>query len=224
MLGGIIVRFEKVRNEVIKTGISMIKNNMTVGTWGNISSRVEGEELMAVTPSGVDYEIIKPEDIVIMDFDGNVVEGTRKPSMDFLMHGTIYKNRSGVGAIVHSHSEYTTAFAIARKPIPAAAEDMIEIVGGDVRVSEYKLPGDKELGEAAVKSLRDRSAAILANHGCVAVGRTLKEALKTVLVVEKSAKAVVFAKSLGRVVTLGKDDIDNMRDFYLNHYGQEKRE
>ena len=215
-----MLKFEDIRKEIINTGLLMLKSNMTVGTWGNISARIEGMKLMAITPSGVDYECIHPEDVVIMDFEGNVVDGDKKPSIEFPMHGTIYKGREDISAIVHTHSEYVTSFAIARKPIPAAAEDMVEIVGGDVRVSEYKLPGDMELGYAALNTLQNRNAAILANHGCISVGRSLKEALKTALVVEKSAKSVIYSKILGRTVTLGKDDIDKMREFYLNSYGQ----
>lgn len=215
------IKFEKVRREVMEMGIKMSSSHLVIGTWGNISSRVyEDRSLMAITPSGMDYDNISPEDIVIMDFEGNIIDGKRKPSIEFGLHSAIYKAREDVNAIVHTHSEYCTAMAIARKGIPGAAEDLVQIVGGDVRVSEYRLPGSKELGEAAVKALEGRNAVILANHGCLTAARDLKEAFKAAGVVEKSAKATLFAKLIGGAVELSKEDIDFMRDFYLNKYGQ----
>jgi L-fuculose-phosphate aldolase len=215
-----MVRYEETRRAVVEAGLKMISSHLVVGTWGNISARVPGEDLVAITPSGVDYESIEPQDIVVLDLNGDVVDGTKKPSIEYHLHLAVYRARADVNAIVHTHSEYCTAMAIARKPIPGAAEDCVQIVGGDVRVSEYKLPGSSELGEAAVEALKDRNAAILANHGCIAAARDLKEAMKVAAVVEKSAKATIFAQLLGGVVELSKEDIDMMRDFYLNKYGQ----
>ena len=214
------IEFLKVRQEVIETGKLMKSSSLVVGTWGNISARVHGEELMAITPSGVDYDEITVNGIVIMDFNGNIIDGDLKPSIEYGLHSEIYKARKDVNAIMHTHSTYSTAFAIARKPIPAAAEDLVQIVGGDVRVGEYCLPGSEELGREVVKSLEGRNATILANHGCLAAGKDLHEALKIVNVVEKSAQAAIYAQLLGGVVALSQEDIDFMRDFYLNKYGQ----
>ena len=214
------IHTEQTRRQVIETGLEMIKSSLVVGTWGNISARIPEENLMAITPSGVDYETIEADDIVIIDMDGNVVSGEKKPSIEWQLHLAVYKAREDINAIVHTHSTYVTAFAIARKGIPGSAEDLVQIVGGDVRVTDYVLPGSKELGDQVVRALEDRMACIMANHGCVATGRSLKEALKTAFVVEKSAQATVYAQSLGGVVELSNEDIDFMRDFYLNHYGQ----
>lgn len=214
------VKFEQVRKEVINAGIKMLESNLVVGTWGNISARVPGENYIAITPSGVDYDTITPEGIVILDMEGNRVDGDMKPSIEYNLHLAVYRDRKDVNAVVHTHSTYCTAMAIARKPIPGAAEDLVQIVGGDVRVSEYVLPGSKELGEKVVKALEGRNACILANHGCLGAGKDLKETLKIVNVVEKSAMATVFAQMMGGVVELEQKDIDFMRDFYLNKYGQ----
>ena len=214
------IKFEETRKAVIETGVEMKGSSMVVGTWGNISARVPGEELMAITPSGVDYDTITPEQIVIMDLNGNIVDGNMKPSIEYPLHSAVYRDRPEVKAVVHTHSTFSTAFALARKPIPAAAEDLVQIVGGDVRVSEYCLPGTSGLAEAAVEALKDRSAAILANHGCLAAGPSLKEALKIVSVVEKSAQATIYAMQLGGVVPLTQEDVDGMRHYYLNQYGQ----
>ena len=214
------IRYEKTRQAVVNAGLKIMNSHLVVGTWGNISARVEGEDLVAITPSGMDYETMTAEDIVIVDFAGNVVDGAKKPSIEYNMHIEVYKQRPDVNAVVHTHSEYCTAMAIARKPRPAAAEDLVQIVGGEVRVSEYQFPGSKELGYAVVKGLEGRNAVLLANHGCLGAAKDLNEALKVVLIVEKSAKATIFAQIMGGVVTLDQADIDGMRDFYLNKYGQ----
>ena len=214
------VRFEESRKQVIEAGVKMLETKLVVGTWGNISVRVPGEDYIAITPSGVDYDTITPEGIVILDMDGNVVDGTMKPSIEFNLHLEIYRNREDVNAVVHTHSTYCTAMAIARKPIPGAAEDLVQIVGGDVRVSEYFLPGSMELAKAAVKAMEGRNAVLLANHGCLAAGRDLKETMKIAGVLEKSAQATIFAQIMGGVVELSQEDINFMREFYLNKYGQ----
>ncbi|HOE56496.1 MAG TPA: class II aldolase/adducin family protein [Bacillota bacterium] len=215
-----IDNYESIRKQVIKAGIEMAETKLTLGTWGNISARVPEEDCFAITPSGVDYNDIKVDGVVIINMEGRVFAGNMKPSIEWPMHLEIYKNRKDVNAVVHTHSAYCTAMAIARKPIPAAAEDMVQIVGGNVRVSKYFPPGSPELGKAAVEALEGRNAVILANHGCLAAGRDLKEAMKIAQIVEKSAKATIFAQILGGVVELSKNEIDAMRDFYLNQYGQ----
>lgn len=214
------INHEQIREEIVQIGKEMLNSSLVVGTWGNISARVPGENYIAITPSGVDYNCIGANGIVVMDMEGNIIEGYMKPSIEFGLHLAIYNNRNDVNAIVHTHSTYCTAMAIARKPIPGACEDLVQIVGGDVRVSTYALPGTLELGDNTVEALKDRNAVILANHGCLGAGKNLKETLKIVNVVEKSAKATIFAQLMGGVVELSKEDIHIMRDFYLNKYGQ----
>ncbi len=216
------MQYQAVREEIVKMGNKIATTGLVMGTWGNISARIPGTELMAITPSGVDYETIKPEDIPVLDFEGNVVDGDLVPSIEWHLHLEIYKSRSDINGIIHTHSAFCTAMAIARKPIPGACEDMVQIVGGDVRVAEYVLPGTHELGIAAVNALEGRNAVILANHGLVGAAGSLKEAYKIVNVVEKSAQATIYAHMLGGVVPLSQGDIDAMRGFYLNSYGQRK--
>lgn len=216
------MQYQAVREEIVKMGNKIATTGLVMGTWGNISARVPGTNLMAITPSGVDYETIQPEHIPVLDFDGNIVNGDLVPSIEWHLHLEIYKSRPDINGIIHTHSAFCTAMAIARKPIPGACEDMVQIVGGDVRVAEYVLPGTHELGVAAVKALEGRNAVLLANHGLVGAAGSLKEAYKIVNVVEKSAQATIYATMLGGVVTLSQGDIDAMRGFYLNSYGQRK--
>jgi L-fuculose-phosphate aldolase len=206
--------------KVVEKGIEMLAINLTVGTWGNISCRVPGKDYVAITPSGMSYDALVPEDIVILDLRGNNICGTRKPSIELPLHLAIYNAREDVQAIVHTHSSYATAMAVAHKEIPGAIEDMVQIVGGNVGVSEYALPGTEQLGTNTVKALDGRNAVLLANHGMVGVGRNLDEAFRVCQVVEKSAQIVLFARLMGGVVELSAEDIEGMRNFYIYDYGQ----
>jgi L-fuculose-phosphate aldolase len=214
------INARQASDEIVKYGLIMKESALVVGTWGNISTRVQDTDLVAITPSGVDYDKTRPEDIVIVDLEGNIIDGKLKPSIELPLHLAIYKARKDVNAIVHTHSTYSTSYAIARKEIPASAEDSAQIVGGNVRVTDYFLPGTVELGNEAVKKLEDRNAVLLANHGLLAAAGTLKEALKVAQIVEKAAQSNLFAQLIGGAVELEENDINAMRDFYLNKYGQ----
>ena len=210
----------ETRKKVVEKGIEMLATNLTVGTWGNISCRVPGEDYIAITPTGMSYDTLVPEDIVVLDLRGNTISGTRKPSVEVPLHLAIYKAREDVQAIVHTHSAYATAMAVARREIPGAVEDLVQIVGGNVRVNEYALPGTEQLGLNAVKAMEGRNAVLLANHGMLGVGRNLEEAFRVCQVVEKSAQVTLLAQLMGGVVELSQDDIDGMRNYYLQGYGQ----
>lgn len=205
---------------VVEKGKQILAANLTVGTWGNISCRIPGENNIAITPSGMSYDVLVPEDVVVLDLEGNIINGIRKPSIEVPLHLSIYKARKDVKAIVHTHSAYATAMAVARKEIPGAIEDLVQIVGGNVRVNEYALPGTEQLGINTIKALEGRNAVLLANHGVVGVGRDLDEALKVCQVVEKSAQIILFAQLMGGAVELSEGDINEMRNFYLEVYGQ----
>ena len=212
----------ETRKKVVEKGIKMLSTNLTVGTWGNISCRVPGEDYIAITPSGMSYDTLVPEDIVVLDLRGNTLSGTRKPSIEVPLHLAIYNAREDVQAIVHTHSAYATAMAVARREIPGAVEDLVQIVGGNVRVNEYSLPGTEQLGINTVKAMEGRNAVLLANHGMLGAGRDLEEAFRVCQVVEKSAQIALLAQLMGGVVELSQDDIDGMRNFYLQGYGQDK--
>lgn len=207
------------RLQVLETGIEMAKAALAVGTWGNISCRLEGEK-MAITPSGMEYSTLRPEDLVIMDLEGNCLDGCRKPSTEQPLHRAIYLARPDVQAIVHTHSIYASAFAAARKPIPGAIEDLVQIVGGEVRVAQYALPGSPLLGRYAAEALEGRTGALLANHGVIGAAGDLKQALLICQIIEKSAQIAIAALALGGMVPLPQEDIDAMRQYFLKGYGQ----
>jgi len=209
------------REKVVEKGMEMLATNLTVGTWGNISCRVPGEDYIAITPTGMSYDKLVPEDIVIVDLKGKTVNGSRKPSIEVPLHLAIYNAREDIQAIVHTHSAYATAMAAARREIPGAVEDLVQIVGGNVRVNEYALPGTALLGINTVKAMEGRNAVLLANHGMLGAGRSLEEAFRVCQVVEKSAQVTIMAQLMGGVIELSQDDIDGMRNSYLHGYGQE---
>lgn len=209
------------RKKIVEKGMEMLASNLTVGTWGNISCRVPGEDYIAITPTGMSYDKLVPEDIVIIDIRGKTVSGSRRPSIEVPLHLAIYNAREEIKAIVHTHSAYATAMSAARKEIPGAVEDLVQIVGGNVRVNEYALPGTVQLGINTVKALQGRNAVLLANHGMLGAGRSLEEAFKVCQVVEKSAQVTIMAQLMGGVIELSQDDIDGMRNTYLQGYGQE---
>ncbi|HWQ41982.1 MAG TPA: class II aldolase/adducin family protein [Desulfosporosinus sp.] len=210
----------QTRINVVKKGFEMLAANLTIGTWGNISCRVPGEKYIAITPTGMSYDVLVPEDIVVLDLSGNNISGARKPSIEVSLHLAIYNAREDVQAIVHTHSAYATVMAAARKEIPGAVEDLVQIVGGNVRVNEYALPGTEQLGINTVKAMEGRNAVLLANHGMLGVGRNLDEAFRVCQVVEKGAQITLLAQLMGGVVELSQDDIEGMRNFYLQGYGQ----
>jgi L-fuculose-phosphate aldolase len=210
----------EIRRKVVETGIEILSTKLTVGTWGNISCRVPREDLIAITPTGMSYDSLVPEDIVVLDLSGKPISGARKPSIEVPLHLAIYKAREDIQAIVHTHSVYATAMAVARRDIPGAIEDLVQIVGGNVRVNEYALPGTEQLGINTVKAMEGRNAVLLANHGMLGAGRDLQEALKVCRIVEKSAQIALLAQLVGGVVELSQEDINGMRKFYLEVYGQ----
>lgn len=209
------------KKELVEAGINIYDRELVAGTWGNISLRLEKEpEKIAITPSGMDYKEIDEKDIVILNLDGEIVEGKRKPSSEYQLHTKIYQFREDVNAIVHTHSTFASSVACSREDIPPIVEDMVQIVGGAIETAEYKLPGTEELAESARKSLGEKKAVLLANHGAVAVGESMKEALKVAEIIEKSAKIYVFSKFLGNPHELSKEDVDTMRKKYSEDYGQ----
>ncbi len=194
-------------------------SGMTVGTWGNISIRVDTTHFL-ITPSGMKYSLLEGRDMVLMDMDGRVVESNRKPSIENALHRGIYSARPEVQAVLHTHPKYSIAFAIARKDIPPVCEELVQIIGEGVRCAAYALPGTEELAKNAVKALGDRNAALIANHGAVCVGESIDKAFLVAEVLEKSAQAILYATLLGTPHILSHEDCVAMRDFVTHSYGQ----
>lgn len=180
------------------------------GTAGNVSVRIDsadadGRGMMAVTPAGVRYDGMDAEDIVVTDFEMETVAGERAPSSESLLHAGIYARRGDVRAVVHTHSVFSSAFAVARRDLPPVIDELAVYIGGAVRASEYGFPGSQDLADNVCAALGENKAAFIANHGAVAVGDSLDEALDVCLLVERACRIYILAQSLGGAVPIADE-------------------
>ena len=213
----------EARQSVVEAGLALVHSAMTVGTYGNISCRIDKEHI-AITPSGRNYEQLTAADIVVTDRDGEKTEGELLPSSELALHLEIYKSFPEAQAIVHTHSIYASALAASHKDLPPIIEDLTQIVGGTVRCTEYTLAGTKQLGRNAVEAMEGgRNAALLANHGAVCWGRNMKEALVTAHILEKGAQIYCIARSFGAPFPLDEKTVRTLHDFYINHYSKRQQ-
>jgi len=212
---------ENYKKIIIETGIELYKKNLTIGTWGNISALDPETGLIYIKPSAMDYNEINLEDIIVVNREGEVIEGVRKPSIETPMHLAVYNNREDVGAVVHYHSIYSSVLAVTGLSLPGICEDFVQIVGDKVICSKYALPGSKELAINAVVGLGNRNAVFLTNHGTLCVGKDMKEAMKVSYVVEKTAQIYILSKNVGKCKIISEEDIKKMQDFAKNVYGKQ---
>lgn len=212
---------EKFKKMIVDAGRELYQQNLTIGTWGNISILDPETGLVYIKPSGMDYHEISPEDIIVVDREGKTIEGIRKPSIEMPMHLSVYHTRKDVGAIVHYHPIYSSVLAVTGFSLPGICEDFVQIVGEKVLCAKYALPGSDELAKNAVVGLGNRNAVFLLNHGTLCVGRDIKEAMKVCYVVEKTAHIYILSKNLGKCRIISKEDIKVMQDFTKKSYGKD---
>jgi L-fuculose-phosphate aldolase len=187
--------------QVLAAAKDMYRKGLVEGTSGNVSGRMP-DDRVCLTPSSLSYEDMTLDDLVICDLDGKVLQGTRGPTSEKDLHLACYRKYSEVGGVIHAHATFASMFACARQPIPAAIEEFVVYVGGDVPVCDYQVTGSKELGEEVAGRLHDRSAVLVASHGIVTIGATPAKALHAALCVERSAQIVWGARQLGGEVPL----------------------
>jgi L-fuculose-phosphate aldolase len=186
---------------VLATAKEMAAKGLVEGTAGNISAR-QADGNVCITPSSIDYREMELEDLVVVDMESKLVAGERSPSSELLLHLAVYNAFDDVGSVIHSHPVYATMFAVARQPIPSCIDEFTIYVGGDVRVTDYAMSGRADVGLNAVKALEGRGAALLANHGMVAVAQSPAKALHITALVERSAYIVWGARQLGDIHSL----------------------
>jgi L-ribulose-5-phosphate 4-epimerase len=211
-----------IRRDVSALHAELPRNGLVVWTSGNLSARVPGADLMIIKPSGVAYDELTPEAMVVCDLSGAAVEGSLEPSSDAATHGYIYAHLPDVGSIVHTHSAYATAWAVRAEPIPCVMTAMADEFGGEIPVGPFALIGDEEIGRGVVETVAShRSPAVLMrNHGVFAVGANPRDAVKAAVMCEDAARIVHLARSLGPVEPLEPESIDALYARYQSVYGQ----
>ena len=210
----------EIRKEIIKTGILLSEKGLVQGTGGNISCRTDKGFL--ITPSGMDYRELVPEDIVLMGPEGKVLEGTRKPSIEKDMHMKIFLSRKDVNAVIHTHSVYATAIAAARLPLYPVTDNQVALFCGTVPVADYAPIGTLQLAENAARTLADGSGVLLSNHGALCVGNDLSEALIRCEMLEIFSKIYILAKAAGGGVVLSDEQVRCEAEDLRKRYGQNR--
>jgi L-ribulose-5-phosphate 4-epimerase len=196
--------------------------NLVVWTAGNVSERIKGEDLFVIKPSGVSYDELSAEAMVVCDLDGNLVDGDHSPSSDTAAHAYVYRHMPEVGGVVHTHSTYATAWSARAEPIPCVLTMIADEFGGPIPVGPFALIGDDSIGHGIVETLRDsRSPAVLMqNHGVFTVGANGRDAVKAAVMCEDVARTVHIARQLGRLVPIDAGAINSLHDRYQNVYGR----
>lgn len=187
--------------QVLATAKELLDKGLVEGTAGNVSVRQEDGNL-CITPSSLDYREMTLDDLVVISPAGDVVSGHQAPSSEKLLHLACMAAYEDIACVIHSHAIFASMFAVAQQPVPACIDEFSVYVGGDVRCTEYAMSGTDELGEQAVKALEGRGAALIANHGLVAVAPTPAKALHITALVERSAQIIWGARQLGEIVHL----------------------
>jgi L-ribulose-5-phosphate 4-epimerase len=211
-----------IRREVCALHAELTRYQLVVWTAGNVSARVPGQDLLVIKPSGVSYDDLTPENMVVCDLDGRVVDGEHAPSSDTEAQAYVYRHLPEVGGVVHTHSTYATAWAARGEPIPCVLTMVADEFGGEIPVGPFAIIGDDSIGRGIVETLREsRSPAVLMqNHGVFTVGATARAAVKAAVMCEDVARTVHIARQLGAPLPIDQTDIDSLFDRYQNVYGQ----
>jgi len=211
---------EELRQQVYELHMELPRYNLVVWTMGNVSARDRNTGLVVIKPSGVRFEDLHPEDMVIVDMDANVIEGKFKYSSDTLTHLYIYRHRPDVNGIVHTHSTFATAFSAVGKPIPCFLTGMADEFGGPIPVGGFSLIGGIDIGRVLVESIGMSKAILMQNHGVFTVGKTATDAVKAAVMTEDAARTSYYAMQLGTPIPISNENVAALYDRYTNVYGQ----
>lgn len=211
-----ILKLETEREKVVHYCNLMLESGLTKGTGGNISIYNPDENLVAISPSGVPYNSLQKEDIVLITLDGEIVEGNYKPSSEWSMHTDVYKHRKELFAVVHTHSIFAKTLACLREDLPAVSY-LVAVAGEDVKCAEYASFGTKELGVNALKAMEGRKAVLLANHGLLAGGENIAEAFNVAEEIELCAEVYIRARGVGQPVILDKEEMSVMLERFKTY-------
>ena len=212
----------QVRETVAALHAELTRYQLVVWTAGNVSARVPGEDLMVIKPSGVSYEDLTPDSMVVCDLNGALVEGDLKPSSDTAAHAYVYRAMPEVGGVVHTHSPYATAWAARGEPIPCVLTAQADEFGGEIPIGPFALIGNDDIGRGIVDTLSaHRSTAVLMrNHGVFTIGVDARAAVKAAVMCESVAHTVHLARQLGEPLPIPPECVDALFDRYQSVYGQ----
>lgn len=217
---------QKVRDSLVGLHQELVRYNLVVWTGGNVSARITfndgSPDLFAIKPSGVSYDELTAESMVVCDLDGNVVEGKLSPSSDTAAHAYVYKNMPEVGGVVHTHSNYACAFAAVGREIPCILTAIADEFGGPIPVGPFAIIGDDSIGRGIVETLQNHRspAVIMQNHGVFTIGPSAKAAVKAAVMCEDAAKSAWLATQLGTPIPISAQAIDSLHDRYKTVYGK----
>jgi len=219
----VTARILEIRQLVADLHAELPRNELVVWTAGNVSARVPGADLLVIKPSGLSYDQITADAMVVTDLSGNLVEGSLSPSSDTAAHAYVYQHMPHVGGVVHTHSTYATAWAARDEPIPCVLTMIADEFGGEIPVGPFAMIGDDSIGRGIVETLSGhRSPAVLMrNHGVFTIGKDAKAAVKAAVMCEDVARTVHIARQIGTPVPIAQPDIDSLYARYQNVYGQE---
>jgi L-ribulose-5-phosphate 4-epimerase len=211
-----------IRLKICNLNIDLQLNGLVQWTSGNVSERLPDGKSFIIKPSGVSYDDLQPSMMVICDLNGNVLEGDLAPSSDTAAHAYVYKHMRSVNGVVHTHSNYATAWAAIQEPIPCALTAMADEFGGDIPLGPFALIGNDDIGKGIVETLTGhRSPAILMkNHGVFTIGKDAHSAVKAAVMCEDVAKTIWIAKTMGKIKRIDQGSIDSLYSRYQNVYGQ----
>jgi len=211
---------EALREQLYELHLELPKNNLVTWTSGNVSARDLKTGYVVIKPSGIRYKHLRPEQMVVVDLEGNIVEGTLKPSSDTASHLYIYRHRPDVGGIVHTHSPYATAFAAVNRPIPVYLTAQADEFGGPIPCGGFALIGGEEIGKVVIESIGTSCAVLLKNHGVFTIGPNAEAAVKAAVMVEDVARTTWLALQLGQPDEIALEDIAKLHHRYTHQYGQ----
>ena len=217
---------QAVREDVATLHEQLTRYGLVIWTGGNISGRVPGADLFVIKPSGVEYDDLRHDNMILCDLEGTVIEGSpgseRSPSSDTAAHAYVYRNMPQVNGVVHTHSTYATAWAARGEPVPCVITGQADEFGGDIPVGPFAIIGDESIGEGIVSTLTGhRSRAVLMqNHGVFTIGSSPRDAVKAAVMAEDVARTVHVSRQLGEPIPIPADTIDALFDRYQNVYGQ----
>lgn len=211
---------EELKHRLYELHMELPRNNLVAWTSGNVSGRDPQSGYVVIKPSGVRYEALHPEDMVVVDLHGKVIEGSLSPSSDTASHLYIYRHRPDVGGIVHTHSPYATAFAAVNRPIPVVLTAIADEFGGPIPCGGFALIGGEEIGKVVVESIGSSPAVLLKNHGVFTVGANAEAAVKAAVMVEDVARTVWLALQIGQPQEISPEYVAKLHQRYSGVYGQ----